>query len=205
MTRIIEPPLEDHRLLRQPLTKGESIVLDFFNKRLSPEWEIYLQPHLNGLRPDFVLLNPNVGIAVFEVKDWNLDAMEYYRQRESSGRELLFANDGKRRFSVQNKNPATQVNRYRKEISELYCPRLDSRFGLAAVTAGIIFPFADSKRVHALLEPFLQLGDEGVYKAYQPISGFAELERGDVDAVFPESSRKTSKIMTPALAEDLRG
>ena len=103
MTRIIEPSLEDHRTLRQPLTKGESIVLDFFNKSLALEWEIYVQPHLNGLRPDFVLLNPNVGIAVFEIKDWNLDAMEYYRERDNFGYEILCANDGERRFSVQNK------------------------------------------------------------------------------------------------------
>lgn len=205
MTRIIEPPLEDHRTLRQPLTKGESIVLDFFNKRLPPEWEIYVQPHLNGLRPDFVLLNPNVGIAVFEVKDWNLDAMEYYRERDNFGYEVLCANDGERRFSVQNKNPATQVNRYRNEISQLYCPRLSSKGGFAAVTAGVIFPFADSKRVRSLLEPFLQLGENEKYKAYQPISGIRELGDGDLYAVFPESSREDSKFMTPALADDLRG
>jgi hypothetical protein len=41
------------------------------------DWEIYVQPHLNGLRPDFVLLNPRIGIAVFEVKDWDLSAMGY--------------------------------------------------------------------------------------------------------------------------------
>ena len=33
---------------------------------------------LNGLRPDFVLLHPRNGIAVFEAKDWDLDAMDYF-------------------------------------------------------------------------------------------------------------------------------
>lgn len=44
---------------------------------LPPKWE-YLQPHLNSLGPDFVLINKNIGIAIFEVKDWNIDLMNYY-------------------------------------------------------------------------------------------------------------------------------
>jgi len=48
---------------------------------LPPSWEIYLQPHLNGLRADFVLRHPRNGVAVFEVKDWDLDAMDYFMDR----------------------------------------------------------------------------------------------------------------------------
>lgn len=75
--RIISPSLDQLNELRQPLTRGERIVLDFFHHNLDENWEIYIQPHMNGLRPDFVLLNPAVGIAVFEVKDWDLDAVAY--------------------------------------------------------------------------------------------------------------------------------
>jgi hypothetical protein len=67
--RFVSPPIDQLEKLRQPLTAGERLVFDLFNEGLAPEWEIYIQPHLNGLRPDFVLLNPDVGIAVFEVKD----------------------------------------------------------------------------------------------------------------------------------------
>tara|TARA_R110001606_G_C15179796_1_gene629186 strand:- start:19 stop:225 length:207 start_codon:yes stop_codon:yes gene_type:complete len=66
------------------MTAGEQQVFRLFHEHLPKEWEIYLQPHLNGLRPDFVLLNPNVGIAVFEVKDWNLGAMRYLRWSQKS-------------------------------------------------------------------------------------------------------------------------
>ena len=75
--RCVSPPVKDLTALRQPLTRGEKMVFDVFNQHLSPEWEIYIQPHFNGLRPDFVILNPDVGIAVFEVKDWDLSAMHY--------------------------------------------------------------------------------------------------------------------------------
>ncbi len=84
MPRFISPPLKELSSLRTPLTPGEKKVLEVFDEKLSPEWEIYIQPHLNGLRPDFVLLNPNVGIAVFEVKDWNLKAMPY-RVKDAEG------------------------------------------------------------------------------------------------------------------------
>ncbi|WP_238365514.1 NERD domain-containing protein [Mesobacterium pallidum] len=88
--RLVEPPLEEFSNLRQELTQGERMVFDFFHRNLSPKWEIYVQPHLNGLRPDFVLLNPDIGIAVFEVKDWNLDAMDYFPKRMSQNRTDLW-------------------------------------------------------------------------------------------------------------------
>ena len=60
MARLISPPKIDHLNLRQPMTKGEQKLFDLFDHSLDPEWEIYIQPHLNGLRPDFVLLNPKI-------------------------------------------------------------------------------------------------------------------------------------------------
>ena len=89
MTRFVSPPINQLNELRQPLTKGEQLVFDFFHSNLSKEWEIYLQPHLNGLRPDFVLLHPKVGIAVFEVKDWDLDAMDYWVEERQGKSPIL--------------------------------------------------------------------------------------------------------------------
>ena len=80
--RIISPPLSEHAELRQQLTTGEKRVLDVFNHELPADWEIYIQPHLNGLRPDFVLINPNGGIGVFEVNDWDLGAMRYFTKED---------------------------------------------------------------------------------------------------------------------------
>lgn len=58
--RVVVPPLSDLGKLRQPLTAGEHGVLQWFLEILPPSWEIYIQPHLNGLRPDFVLLHRTV-------------------------------------------------------------------------------------------------------------------------------------------------
>jgi len=40
-----------------------------------------------------VALHPQIGIAVFEVKDWNLDAMDYFTERDKSGRLVLKCKD----------------------------------------------------------------------------------------------------------------
>jgi hypothetical protein len=117
------------------------MVLEMFDQTLDPEWEIYVQPHLNGLRPDFVLLHPRVGIAVFEVKDWNLDAMDYFVRKGTKRPELWARRDGKE-FSRQSENPFPKVEYYREAIYNLYCPRLTKDKGFGAITAGVIFPFA---------------------------------------------------------------
>lgn len=188
--------------MRQPLTAGEKRVLDLFNRRLPPEWEIYVQPHLNGLRPDFVLLNPNSGIAVFEVKDWNLGSMRYFTKKDEWGHHALWAEKDGKEFSVQRNNPVSKINLYKREIFDLYCPRLQRGNGWAAITAGVIFPFADTASVKHLLAPFIPRDEFGQYR---PISGAQEIANGDIRSIFPEGERKSSIVMSEAHAADLRG
>lgn len=202
--RVIHPPVADHDKLRQGLTIGEQEVLEFFDRYLPVSWEIYIQPHLNGLRPDFVLLNPHGGIAVFEVKDWNLNAMRYFTQKDRWGHTGLWAKKDGKEFCIQSSNPVTKVNLYKKEIFDLYCPRLQMRAGWAAITAGVIFPFAQTDQVKGLLAPFLKATEGDRYARYQPISGIEEIAAGDLEAIFPEANRSGSRLMAEGLAEDLR-
>ncbi len=184
------------------MTAGEQKVLELFDRELAPEWEIYIQPHLNGLRPDFVLLNPNVGIAVFEVKDWNLNAMRYFTKKDQWGHDALWAKKDGKEFCIQGQNPVTKVGLYKKEIFELYCPRLKAGAGFAAITAGVIFPFAGKQQVRELLEPFL---NDGQWAKYRPVSGAEDISEGNLEAVFPEAKRTNSRVMSEDLAKDLRG
>lgn len=57
--RVVSPQLSELSKLRQPLTRGERAVLDLFVRKLSPDWEIYVQPHLNGLRLASADAGPN--------------------------------------------------------------------------------------------------------------------------------------------------
>ena len=50
MHRIIDPPKDQWDLLPTPLTVGECQVAELFDANLPSEWEMYVQPHLNGLK-----------------------------------------------------------------------------------------------------------------------------------------------------------
>ncbi len=48
MGRIVSPHKDEIANLKTPLEPGERLVLDLFEQTLCDEWEIYVQPHLNG-------------------------------------------------------------------------------------------------------------------------------------------------------------
>ena len=207
MVRIVEPSREKLDQLLTPLTDGERRVIDLFDRKLTSEWEIYVQPHLNGLRPDIVLLHARVGVAVFEVKDWNLEAMQYYAKKGGAGRYILMARDKNgKEFSREAANPINKILLYKEELFRLYCPRLDAPAGLAVITAGLVFPCSSRGEVERVFEPFRQ-AHEGIrqYPRYYPIAGAEDVSADNIQALFPESRRSSSKHMSDDIAEDLRG
>lgn len=207
MARHISPPLAELERLRTKLTEGEMRVFRFFDDNLGEDWEIYLQPHMNGLEPDFVLLNPNVGIAVFEVKDWALNDRRFpYRMvTGSDGKPKLVAGTGSG-ANREGDNPLNKAKLYRNEIFDLYCPRLAERFGnsgFAAVSAGVIFPNCTGAEARQLFGPSLdQYGSE---RNYFRVSGRDDLESEKLAQVFPEGIRARSQLMDEDMAQDLRG
>ena len=204
MTRIIDPPRDQFGELPTPLTPGERQVIDLFDQKLPAEWEIYVQPHLNGLRPDIVLLHPGVGVAVLEVKDWDLGA--YEARKDGLGRYVLVARDRKGREFQERRNPINKILLYKRELFDLYCPRLDGQAGLAVISAGLVFPRSPRREVKRVFRPFMQMHDGmRTHQIYYPISGGDDLASGNIDAIFPQSSRPSSTVMNAEMANDLRG
>jgi AAA domain len=207
MARVIDPPRDRFDKLLTPLTDGERRVIELFDAHLLPEWEIYIQPHLNGLRPDIVLLHPMVGVAVFEVKDWNLSAMQYYAESVGSCRQVLMARDESgKTFSRESENPINKIMLYKDELFDLYCPRLNSRAGFAVITAGLIFPCSPRAEIEHVFGPF-RIAHEGMrdYPQYYPLSGLEDVTSGNLKAIFPEHIRHSSRVMNSSIADDLRG
>jgi len=155
------------------LNDAEKKVFDFFTRHLKGAWEIYPHPFLNGLAPDFVLLNPEVGIAAFDVEENTPDA--------DFGRKI------------------DRVRRYRDEIIDLYCPRIQIRSGLEPVTCGLIFPNTETK---VLMQTAAK--NRFVHPLYLPVSGKQEFERGEIAKIFPGAGRKGSPAISDELASDLR-
>lgn len=73
MQRLL-PDWDTLNALHAALTDGERELVSFLDSNLPEAWSIFVQPHLNGLRPDVVVANPGVGVFVFKVKDWRLGA-----------------------------------------------------------------------------------------------------------------------------------
>lgn len=197
---MISPPLQDWDDLRQPPTDGEREVANLFCRDLDLKWEIYFQPHLNGLKPDFVLLNPNVGVAVFEVKDWDLDLMTYEPATSRNDSHLTVRDRGGRVFRKE--SPVAQTRRYQREFERIYLPSLYGK-RLAAITAGVIFTRAPGGRVRNLLAPDLDKVPDEI-RRYRPISGSDALHGKDLVSIFPEYSRRSSQHMNETLADEMR-
>ncbi|MBE9202875.1 UvrD-helicase domain-containing protein [Synechocystis salina LEGE 06099] len=210
--RFISPSQKELDNLRTPLTIGEKRVFEFFNENLSDDWEIYIQPHLNGLRPDFVLLNPNVGIAVFEVKDWDLQAMDYWVKNPSSSTPELWATskDGKS-FRIKD-NPVDKSILYKNSIANLYCPEINNNCQdknsayLSLITAGVIVTTVETKILEKLFDPFYSAKNLGSRaRPYYPLAGNDALKSKNLKTIFPTAEiRQKSKYMDPKIAESLK-
>ena len=187
MDRIIEPSLSRLDFLPTPLTVGERRVLEFFDSNLPEGWEIYIHPHLNGLRPDFVILHPEVGIGVYEVKDWNFQALDYFTDK---GR--LWARDhGGIPFSKDDANPVKQVRRYKKAIMNLYCAGLSKDVGFGRIVAGVIFTHARRREALNLCRS-LRDREEERYSGRHPVAGADTLKGGYLSQVMPLAGRHSA-------------
>tara|TARA_B100001121_G_scaffold201744_1_gene176431 strand:+ start:757 stop:2565 length:1809 start_codon:yes stop_codon:yes gene_type:complete len=114
--RIISPSIEDFSKITPPLNEGEEKVFHLFNNNLDKNWEIYTQPFFNGKRPDFILLNPNVGIIIVEVKDWELNTL---KDQQSHNKHNV---------------PVNYLRNLKENIFDMYCPTLAQK-GLNAFAA----------------------------------------------------------------------
>lgn len=203
--RVVDPPLGELDRLRQPLTEGERRVLDWFMDILPSQWEIYIQPHLNGLRPDFVLLHPQCGIAVYEVKDWNLQSVDYFVQEGRAGPKLMGRRDGKT-FSLGSRDPVAAIDHYKREIYGLYAPSLSAGEGYGAIVAGVIFTNATTRDVENLLRPLREAKAHTEYPKLYPIIG-NDIVGGQGDRALRtvlNSARRIDPRMSSRVAIDLR-
>lgn len=107
MTELIDREIIENFNPLDPRTEGEEYLLRHFTT--SPRfrgWIIFEQPYINSMKPDFILLNPDKGIIIIEVKDWDLSSCAYEK-----GGYINRATGDKIK-----KNPINQVENYKKLI-----------------------------------------------------------------------------------------
>jgi hypothetical protein len=96
------------------------------------------------------------------------------------------------------------VQRHKEEIFNVYCPRLADRAGYGAITAGVLFPSCEHDSVIEYSKIRGPDPSGSPRRRLYPVAGREPLESGNIDLIFPEHSRRTSRLMDPDLAQDLR-
>lgn len=193
------------------LEPSEQEVVRYFRAELDPDWEVYAQPHLNGLRPDLIVLHPAIGIGIFEIKDWKFEELAYRYEADAGGDLRLVCNSPKAGGRVfVRKDPVDQLIAYRAGLFDLFCPSLGARLSkdkgiLGLVTLGLICPRAPDASIARVFGPALAdrklIGKNG--KPFVRLVGMESLARG-IEFFFPESRRKRDLRMTAGVAADLR-
>jgi len=158
---ILVPELEEINSLPQKLTDGERCLMEALCKALDNNWTVYVQPHLNGLRPDIVIFNEDAGIGIFEVKDWDLDDHRVIPHEESGYEWQVRAWDTGKWITRPQEDycPLKQVEKYRQSIFKYEIPLLDAKRLL-------------DQSVHSLIQPivyFHKHTSEDVIQRLKPI------------------------------------
>ena len=128
-------PSWDHiKNFKQPLTDGEGHLIKFLDDNLKRDetfkeggdqtkydgWLIFVQPFLNGSRPDIIIFNPNIGVQIIEVKDWNLN--NYSFEKNTFDKWDFYVTDSKGSYSI--KSPVRQVEYYKEKLTGQLVPQI---------------------------------------------------------------------------------
>jgi hypothetical protein len=70
---LLTPSRKEIETLPTPLTDEERLFLGALVEALDDQWNIYVTPHLNGLRPSFVIFSRRSGIGIIDVKECSLN------------------------------------------------------------------------------------------------------------------------------------
>src|ERR1700730_5251423 len=148
-SRVI-PTWEQIEQFKQPLTEGERHLLKFLDDHLKKDdlfqtddltkyngWLIFVQPFLNGCRPDIVILHPYIGVQIFEVKDWNLGNYSFKSKANGDkSYEAFCVSDG--RGTYPTKSPVKQVEYYKEKIAGQLIPQIGEGFDTNVQQYGLI-------------------------------------------------------------------
>ena len=61
--------------IRRTATAGERVLFRTLKEFLPEDYIVYYEPEIHGRRPDFVIIGPDLGLIVLEVKDWTLSTI----------------------------------------------------------------------------------------------------------------------------------
>ena len=123
----MEPEFEYFQLLKTPLMEGEQAFVErlrqYFATKPERAIELYVQPNINGARPDIVCIEKSTkcrkgGIWIIEVKDWDLK--NYVVQQEGT-KQTWYVRD-KANHAQTVRSPLAQIDDYHHLFRRLVSP-----------------------------------------------------------------------------------
>jgi hypothetical protein len=209
---ILIPSLDAAKIAKQKPTEGEVFLLEFLEKHFGDNVEVYFQPCFNGDRPDIVLMSPDLGVIIIEVKDWRLNLYEIDSNNKWSVRHI----------SQRVKSPFQQVYAYKKNFFEIHVnglleKSLKSAAFFKVIKTYVYFHDGSKSSVENLYGPHLNRlnaesrNNEDDYKskkidfvAYEKKRDWIERgkHRFERDVSFALYKEKLSKITFPIKAKD---
>jgi Superfamily I DNA and RNA helicases len=194
-SRVI-PSWEVIKNFKQSLTDGEMYLLKYLDNTLSKDndflessdlqeyngWLIFVQPFLNGSRPDIIIFHPKVGLQIFEVKDWDLT--NYSNKIGLNGKLELHVKDSRGTYPI--KSPIKQVEYYKEKISGQLIPQIGeevdkdvNKYGL--IKTAIYFHNANTIKAQGLFEHI------SINNSKFPIFGKEKLIKENLRQIVPDS------------------
>lgn len=95
-------------------TEGELALLKELGK-LSDDFYVYFQPHINFAHPDIIILHKTGGAMIIEVKDWNLSSYSFWRNSEQD--EYGFLRPAGKTTEIT--SPFKQAKNYKDDLFKL--------------------------------------------------------------------------------------
>jgi hypothetical protein len=202
--RITSPALGE--LSKLGLSKAFLSFIHILDKALSPSWEFYIKPHLNGLRPDLVILNPYVGVSVFQFYEMPLEQIDFSaRASKDSPPQLYLTQHGNRQEFPPKYNPIEKLFSFKREMVDLYCLRLKTSTAIKRITSGVVFPFNNYHEVILKFRHAIEHRTEiGRYPQSYPILCKEHLNKDSILKRPFLSSKSAAIEMGQDLLSDLR-
>jgi hypothetical protein len=182
MAKTISPAPSEWQELRPPLPEGCRQVAEWLAARVPDDVELYVRPHLNGLRPSIVLLSEKHGMTVLDVIEASI-VVERWR-RGLNGALVRGSHAEPQRVRL---DPNARAEYVRDDVLNVYCPRLGAAAKRDASLAGrlavyVVFPFDSCAEVHHVCDRHLARGKEILRDAPDEIMPWRQSRAAPLDA-----------------------
>ena len=173
------PDRTQWRTLQPPVPTPVLQVAELLDDGLPPGWTVALRPRIGNSQPDVVALNPDVGVAVYEINDWNQGNLEMAYSPGEAALTVRRPGDG----WYLSRNPIGQLYGHRDAAEELFDPFEPGR---GFVTAVVVMAGYPTKEAQAALKCMIRADDKTQgHCNFVRIVGREPLEAGNVETLLP--------------------